>query len=188
VVNYRKTIENQFAINAQQILTAHGFKNVLRGPETAPYDFTADKDGKPCLIEMKSRSPQATTQFFAFRQSQIINLKRLAETIPVYILLINKYGYKLITIQDFLGLKDGIYTFKCHFEKKTSQSVYYWTPLGWRGTHQKANTRNTRRIHLHLTPEVIVKLEEEAWRLFGSRQQAISMLVENKLREAYKLT
>jgi hypothetical protein len=184
MVHSRLEVEKKFAIDAQTILTAHGFSDVSRGPATAPYDFTAKKDGKKCFIEMKSRSPQARTQFFAFRQSQLMNLKKLAEKEQVFILLINKYGYKLVSLEEFLGLKDGIYTFKCYFEKKKPRNVYYWSPLGWKGnTHIKSD--ETRTIHIRLSNELITKLEEEAWRLFGSRKISVSLLVEKRLRESY---
>ncbi len=91
---------------AKRFLELKGFKNIkIVGNWYSPYDLEAEYNGKKCLIEVKSRTQKSKTQTFTFRDTKIRNLKKLGERHPVFIILINKYGFKVISLRQLLSRK-----------------------------------------------------------------------------------
>jgi len=186
VANWRKEIEKSYDKHVRYVLKHHGFKKIHGvGRLNYPYDYTAEKQGLTCFIELKVRSPQAKTQFFCFRESKIKALKKLNQSAPVYILLINKYGYKLAELDDFLLKKNGIYGFNYAVAHNKKVVAWYFTPLGWRGKTKKP--KQTEKVMLTLTPELKNKIIIEVKKKYGDRRGALAMFVESALREKLNL-
>ena len=70
------------------ILKNNGFSDIQHSASNSPYDFTAKRNNKTCFIEVRSRNPDATTNFFTFSKSKIHNLIQLNEDNNVYLLFI----------------------------------------------------------------------------------------------------
>jgi len=122
----RKAVGREGEERAIALLKLLGFTNIRRPQvKNSVYDLEAiDPKGRPCLIEVKTRSPRAKTQTFVIRESKIRNLKIVAElkkAEEIYFLLLNKYGHYLITLDDLL--KGGIPGVKIAKFKKWSARV-----------------------------------------------------------------
>lgn len=110
----RRNVGNNGELQACIILKSYSFNNITRSTSmSTSYDFTAEKDGFKCFIEVKTRSAKANTQFFTYRDTQLKHLSELLNKGKVYLLLINKYGHKLVTLDDVLNKKvEDVYIFK----------------------------------------------------------------------------
>jgi len=91
---------------AISILKLEGFRDIkIRKEWYSLYDIDAIRDGKNYAIVVKIRNPSSKTQFFTFRDTKIRKLGDLNIKKPVMVLLINKYGYKLISLNEMLNKK-----------------------------------------------------------------------------------
>ena len=98
-----------------ELLKKAGFTDIEKLGTTFPVDFLALKDGNKCFIEVRGRSNDAKTQFFYFRPTKVEHMKEASKIFPVYVLLINKSGDRLMTLEDMLsGNHPGIRIFKPH--------------------------------------------------------------------------
>lgn len=186
MVNWRKEIEQSYDKYVRYLLKYHGFRNIRSVRRlNYPYDYLAELDGLKCFVELKVRSKEAKSQFFCFRTSQINALQKLSESAQVYVLLINKYGYKLVGLQELLLKKDGIYGFNYHIARNKAVRAYYFTPLGWR--EKRPSRKAVEKVALTITPDLKEAITKAAKEQFGDRKGATAMFVEFKLRELLKL-
>ncbi|MBE9595000.1 MAG: hypothetical protein IMF19_16150 [Proteobacteria bacterium] len=94
------------------ILKEEGFTNIEKLGTTFPVDFIALKDNAKCFIEVRGRSYDAKTQFFYFRPTKIEHMRAANKIFPVYVLLINKRGHRLMHLEVMLsGKHEGIRIF-----------------------------------------------------------------------------
>jgi len=120
---------------AIKILENEGFKDVLKSEVyNAPYDFRAFKNSELFFIEVRGRSPTAKTQFFTFRNTKIKHLYELQKVAKVLILLINKFGHKLITLDELVTNrpKDVLFFEYKRREAKRPTGAWYFSSKGWR--------------------------------------------------------
>lgn len=95
-----------------EILKEEGFTDIDKLGTTFPVDFIALKGNSKCFIEVRGRSYDAKTQFFHFRPTKIEHMKEANKIFPVYVLLINKSGHRLMPLDVMLsGKHDGIRIF-----------------------------------------------------------------------------
>ena len=94
-------------ISKVKILKEEGFTDIVKLGTTFPVDFVALKDNIKCFIEVRGRSYDAKTQFFYFRPSKIDHMIEANNIFPVYVLLINKWGPRLMLLKDMLSGKDS---------------------------------------------------------------------------------
>ena len=125
-VKMRKEVGLKGEKRAVKILESLGFKEVRRADTmNSIYDITAmSPEGEPCIVEVRTRSPEAKTQFFTIRDTKIKNLKEIAylnNINLVYFIGINKYGYSLFTIDQLITEK--IPNVKI-FKYKKAKAVY----------------------------------------------------------------
>ena len=96
-----------------EILKREGFTDIEKLGTTFPVDFTALKDDIKYFIEVRGRSYDAKTQFFYFRPTKIEHMKEANKIFPVYVLLINKWGHRLMPLEDMLsGRKFDVHIYK----------------------------------------------------------------------------
>lgn len=130
---------------AKGFLELKGFKNIKTvGNWYSPYDLEAEYNGKKCLIEVKGRTPNSKTQTFTFRDTKIRNLKELGKKHPVFIILINKYGFKVISLRQLLS-------------KKFSDIKFFKYAIA-KGEKKKVVIRKVMRS-LTLDKEVVINVE-----------------------------
>jgi len=129
-----------------QILESEGFKNIQRTPRHWVYDFEAIRDEEKAFIEVRTRSPSCKYQFFTFRDTKIKNLGSLTKHGKVFILLVNKYGYRLVTLEDLVsGHAPDV-----HFFKYKGRNAYYFSRgTGWR----KLGEPKTRTLRIKCSKE-----------------------------------
>ena len=106
----RKRIGRQGEVRAKEILRLEGFTEIRDSENSiTPYDLRAlSPEGEPCRIEVKTRSPEAKTQFFTVRDSKLRNLSKIidaGEVKEVYFVCINKYGYTIFTLGQIINEK-----------------------------------------------------------------------------------
>jgi Holliday junction resolvase-like predicted endonuclease len=95
------------------ILKEEGFTDIEKLGTTFPVDFTALKEDIKYFIEVRGRSYDAKTQFFYFRPTKIEHMREANKIFPVYVLLINKWGHRLMPLEEMLsGKQQGIRIFK----------------------------------------------------------------------------
>lgn len=108
---------------AIEFLTLIGFTQIKHStPVNQVYDLDAiDPQGQQCVIEVKTRSPEAITQFFTLRNTKIRNIELFCQHMGiknVYFILINKFGFKIVSLQQIKEKKMPpdlkIFNFKGH--------------------------------------------------------------------------
>lgn len=119
---------------APEILTKAGFSKVNEEKNNEAFDFTAEKDGRLCFVEVKTRHPDAKTQFFTYRDSQLRHLSELTSKGPVFLLLINKDGSRIVPLEDVLSNSaPGVYVFKYKKSKAIGTIGQAQIPMGEAG-------------------------------------------------------
>ena len=120
---------------AIKILENKGFTDVAKAEAcNAPYDFRAFKNGELHFIEVRSRSSNAKTEFFTFRDTKIKHLYELRKIAPVLILLIKKSGHRLLTLDELVTNRPkdvGFFKYKRR-EAKRPTRAWHFSPNGWR--------------------------------------------------------
>jgi Holliday junction resolvase len=104
MTNLKFVVEDTYSELVVQILQNEGFSDIKRMPRNALFDYMAIKDAKTVFIEAKTRSFDARSQNFILREKQLKRLEELENNTGsrVYLLLLNKMGYKLVLLRDFL--------------------------------------------------------------------------------------
>lgn len=104
-------------------LELSGFEDIqhesAKNPQSC-YDFAATRNGLPCLIEVRSRSPEAKTQFFVIRNTKLTHIEEAAKekNATIYFVFVNKWGFKLITIEELRATKHPDVKFTEYHYKK----------------------------------------------------------------------
>lgn len=124
-----------------EILEKNGFEDIKSAEKRrfSPFDFRAFRNGKLCFIEARVRSSQAKSQFFTFTDSKLRHLAELEREGDVYIILLNKFGHRILTLNELLSGKHE----DIHFFKYKNREAYYWTKNRW---GKDASTKKTERI------------------------------------------
>jgi len=160
-------IEDAFVELAKEILSENGFVGIKRMPRRTLFDFLAERDGELVFIEMKVRSPDAKTQTFVFRKGQLerlISLERETGN-KVYILLINKFGYRLFRLKDFLERKVDLKPFRVSIHKGEKREYFeVWRfnaeNLKWEGIKSKLKKRREKEKRSDHKPRFFTLTEE----------------------------
>lgn len=112
---------------AMKYLEVEGFVNVEKVPDPfCAYDLTAIKDGQRCLIEVRSRSPDAKTQFFVVRNTKIQHIEEAAklQNALVFFVFVNKWGFKLLPLDELKKDKlPDVKFVEYHYKKESSPGL-----------------------------------------------------------------
>ena len=165
-----REIEKAYDPKIVEILEAEGFTEVksAKKRQFSPYDFRAFKDGKLCFIESRIRSPEAKTQFFTFRDTKLKHLAELEKKGKVYIILLNKFGHRILTLDALLSEEHE----DVKFFKYKGSKAYYWVKEGWSSsrdgplvktgiTIRKDQREWARKTHFNISSFVREKLDEK---------------------------
>ena len=165
-----------------KLLEENGFQDVKSAEKRrfSPYDFKAFQKGKLCFIEARVRSPQATTQFFTFRDSKIKHLAELEKVGSVYIILLNKYGHRILTLDELLSGKHK----DVQFFKYKSRDVYYWKEEHW---GKGVSARKTKRIVIRYDSDLVAKRFKRFAADYKDFQAALKMLLDLGEEKGYVL-
>jgi Holliday junction resolvase-like predicted endonuclease len=155
---------------AIKILEVLGFTELNRSPyKNQIYDLEAlNPKGCPSIIEVRTRSAKAETQFFTIRDTKIRNLEIASQNMHVsaYFMLINKFGFKLISLDQLKSkLPPDVRIFK--FRKSTSGIIISGTEkrtdkIEFRADHETRKAFDM--IFAELAPKLMSRLNRRVYK------------------------
>lgn len=126
----KKAIGHWGEQRAVEFLTVMGFTKIEHSkPINQVYDLEAiDPEGTLCIIEVRTRSAEAKTQFFTLRNTKIRNIELACQQLNIknaYFVLINKFGFNIVSLKQIkektLPSNLKLFTFKGHMSFAHSQ-------------------------------------------------------------------
>lgn len=179
-------VEQQYEEKVMAILEENGFTGIRKMPYQSLFDFLAMKGKKLCYIELKSRSEKAKTQTFTFPHSKLERLKDLKGNDFVYLLFINKFGHRLVEIDDFLSCKTDVQNFKVSvYGKGKDYDAYYFNMKKekWEST---STSKKQETTHLTLQTDSYFTLVHLKSELKAKTWKELVVKIEKRLDDCDK--
>lgn len=187
----RKAIGFMGEEKAIRILEVLGFTKLQRSPyKNQVYDIEAlNPQGLPAIIEVRTRSGGAETQFFTIRNTKIRNLEIASKQMnaTAYFMFINKFGFKLLSLEQLRGKLPPdvrIFKFKSASGIVLGKTEKRMDKIEFRVNHE--TRKNFDMICAELAPKLMQKLDrrvykDEIFRLLLDTYKKAPWLFEEKI-------